>query len=375
MKDFLSYRKLFPITERYAYLNHAALCPISTLVQQRMERHLRDVAEHGLVHVDAWERSVSQIRADCARLIGAEPAEVAFVRNTSHGLSLVAAGLPWRSGENVLCAVSEEYPSNVYPWQRLEARGVELRAVAAPGGRVETAAYARAGDARTRLVAVSSVQYATGWRADLEELGRLCAERDWLLCVDGIQSVGVLPVDVRAAGIHFLAADSHKWMLGLPGIGIFYVDAALAGSLEPALIGWRSMREAFNFDQTKIDLRPDALRFEEGNLPYALIEGMGASVQMLLELGVARVEQRVRQLQDHLTARLREDGHEVASSPEERHRSGAITFRPRGGDPTGLVARLAQRGVVVSCRRGLVRVSPHFYNLEEELDRLVELAS
>jgi selenocysteine lyase/cysteine desulfurase len=375
MIDLLPYRKLFPVTERYAYLNHAALCPISTAVTSRMDAHLRDAAEHAIVHIDTWEQSLEKVRADASRLIGAAPAEVAFVRNTSHGLSLVASGLAWRQGDNVLCATTEEYPSNVYPWQRLAARGVELRPVPAPEGRVEVDAFARAGDGRTRLVAISSVQYATGWRTDLAELGRLCASRDWLLCVDGIQSVGILPLEVKAAGVHFLSADSHKWMLGLPGIGIFYVDAALAATLEPPLLGWRSMKDAFNFDQVKLDPRADALRFEEGNLPYALIAGMGASIEMLLEIGVDRARQRIFELNDHLVRRLQEHGHEVTSSLEEPHRSGTITFRPRQGSAQELVARLLERGVVVSCRRGQVRVSPHFYNVEDELDRIVDAAS
>jgi selenocysteine lyase/cysteine desulfurase len=375
MIDLLPYRKLFPVTERYVYLNHAALCPISTAVAARMQAHLREVAEHGIVRVEAWERGVQSVRTDAARLLGAAPAEVAFVRNTSHGLSLIASGLSWSGGDNLLCAAGEEYPSNVYAWQRLASRGVELRSVPAPGGRVEVEAFARAGDARTRLVAVSSVQYATGWRVDLKELGRLCAERGWLLCVDGIQSVGLLPLDVKAAGIHFLAADSHKWMLGLPGVGILYVDAALAPALEPALIGWRSMREAFDFDRTRLELRPDALRFEEGNLQYALIEGLGASLEMLLQIGVERIEARVRELQRRFVERLLEAGHEVLSALEAPHRSGSVAFRPRKGESATLVRRLGEQGVVVSCRRGAVRVSPHFYNIEDELDRVVDAAS
>lgn len=370
--DFAQHRALFPITQRYAFLNHAGLSPVPTTAVEAVHRAIADQAAHGLAHIDAWEQGQERVRAAAARLMGAAPAEVAFVRNTSHGLSLVAAGLDWREGDNVLCATTEEYPSNVYPWQRLERRGVSLRTVAAPGGRVQAEAFAAAADRNTRLVAVSSVQYATGVRADLAALGQLCRERGWWLCVDGIQSLGVLPTDVRGCGVHFFAADAHKWLLGPSGVGVLYVDREALPALEPALVGWRSTKEALNFDQVKLDLRDDAGRYEEGSLAYALIEGMGASIDLLLEVGVDRIWARVRALNDHAAEALRRAGHAVeAPTGDDPARSGSITFRPRAGDPVALAERLGAEGIAVSCRRGRVRVSPHFYNTEEELDRLV----
>jgi selenocysteine lyase/cysteine desulfurase len=235
--------------------------------------------------------------------------------------------------------------------------------------------FAAAGDARTRLVTCSSVQYTSGFRADLEALGRLCADRGWLFCVDGIQSVGAIPTDVKRCGIHFLSADSHKWMLGLVGIGIFYAGTGYANQLDPPLVGWRSTKTAFDFDHALLDLRDDALRFEEGNLPYPLIEGMGAAVRMLLEVGIDRVWARIRALNDYLVDRLQHEGHKVTSPMEDLHRSGVVTFIPRDGESAALVRHLQESGVIVSCRRGQVRVSPHFYNVEDELDRIVAAAT
>ncbi|MEQ1501042.1 MAG: aminotransferase class V-fold PLP-dependent enzyme, partial [Myxococcota bacterium] len=275
-------------------------------------------------------------------------------------------GIDWHPGDVVLVATSEEYPSNVYPWQRLARRGVELRAVPAPGGRLDPAAFAAAGDARTRLIAVSSVQYATGVRVDLPALGQLCRDRGWWLCVDGIQSLGVLPCDVKAAGVHFLAADSHKWMLGLPGIGVLFVDRSVVGAIEPALIGWRSTKTRFDFDRVALDLRDDALRFEEGNLPYALIEGMGAAIDLLLDARVERIRDHVFRLNDVLVERLRRDGHTV-TSPTDAARSGSVVFRPKVGDPVAIAEALHRAGVILSCRRGALRVSPHLYNTADEV--------
>lgn len=369
--DLDRWRALFPVTARHVYLDHAAMGPLPEPAVAAMTARARSAADDGIVPIEAWEKALEQVRADAARLVGCGADEIAFVRNTSHGLSLVAAGLDWRPGDNVLCAVSEEYPSNVYPWQRLAARGVELRAVPAPGGGVDPAAFARAADARTRLVAVSSVQYGSGYRVDLAALGQVCAERGALLCVDGIQSLGAIPCDAKALGVHFLAADSHKWMLGPAGVGVLYVDRAVAERVDPALVGWRSTKTALDFDRLALDLRPDAARFEEGSLPYALIDAMGASIRLLLDVGIDRVWARIRGLGDRLVDGLTARGHPVGSPTTPGARSGAVTFTPRTGEAPSLAADLRPRGIVVSSRRGRVRVSPHFYNTADEIDALL----
>jgi selenocysteine lyase/cysteine desulfurase len=180
---------------------------------------------------------------------------------------------------------------------------------------------------------------------------------------------------VKAAGVHFLSTDSHKWLLGPPGVGALFVDEAVLPRIEPVLVGWRSTREALNFDQAKLELRDDAAKFEEGNLPYALIEGMGAAVDLLLEVGVDAVWARIRALGDRLVDQLRAGGHAIDSpTGDDPARSGTIAFRSANGrDPVDLVARAAAAGVMVSARRGRVRVSPHFYNTPDELDRLVDI--
>ena len=368
------WRSLFPITKRYAWFNHAGVAPTSTRVIERMRAHLEDYLQHSVVHGDAWEERTSEVRGLCARLIGADADEVAFVRNTSHGLSLVGAGIDWREGDGILCALDDEYPSNIYPWQRLsERKGVRVQAIRSHNEAITPEAIVEAADERTRMLVISSIQYASGYRVDLEELGALCASRGWYFCVDAIQSLGAFPIDVKRCKIHFLAADSHKWMLGLPGIGLFYAEKTLIPSLEPALIGWKSTIDGWEFDRADLRLLPTAGRFEEGTPAYALIDGLGAAVELLLEIGIDPINRRIIEIRERLREGLLDLPVTILGSWPPAHRSGALTFRPRSGTSDELVEFLSRRGVVASCRRNRVRLSPHFYTSEDEVARVLEV--
>jgi cysteine desulfurase / selenocysteine lyase len=224
---------------------------------------------------------------------------------------------------------------------------------------------------RTRLVALSSVQFATGYRADLEAIGALCERSGVLFCVDGIQSVGCLPVDVKKSRVHFLSADSHKWMLGVSGIGFLYVDRDVLPRVRPVLVGWRSTTDAWNFNRSHFELRPDARKFEEGSHNYAGTYALGAALGLLLEVGLENVEARIRELLTHADRELRALGCDTGPSPE--HRAGILTFLPPRGEAKALATYLSERDVCCSLRRGRIRISPHFYNQPAELDRLVAL--
>ncbi|XXF79609.1 aminotransferase class V-fold PLP-dependent enzyme [Myxococcaceae bacterium GXIMD 01537] len=369
--SFESYRAQFPVLEEQLYLNHAGVAPTSLRAAAASKEWLDDLVHHGIRHERGWEARVERIRAQTARLVGASAGEIAFVRNTSHGLGLVAEGLDWKPGDEVAVATSLEYPSNVYPWLHLKDRGVNVRDIEAREGGVTPEAVAAALTPRTRLVAVSSVQFATGYRTDLEALGALCERAGVLLCVDGIQSVGCLPVDVKKSRVHFLSADSHKWMLGISGVGFLYVDAAVLPRLRPVLVGWRSTTDAWNFNRTHFELRADAAKLEEGSASYATLFAMGAAVDLLLEVGPEAMEARIRELLARAEGGLRSLGCEVGPAPE--HRAGILTFLPPGAEPRALAQYLAERNVSVSLRRGRIRISPHFYTRPEEVDRLVEL--
>ncbi len=372
MNPLRSYRAEFPVSRTHVFLNHGGVAPTSTRVADAVNAFVESTARVGRPSFDHWESLAAGCRERFARLVGCAPDEVAFVRNTSHGLSLLAAGLDWRPGDRVAAATSVEYPSNVYPWMDLHERGVAaLDAIPADeAGTVTVEAAARVLRPRTRVLAVSSAQYATGAVTDLAGLGRLCRERGVLLCVDGIQTVGALPLDVKAAGIHFLSADSHKWMLGLMGIGAVFVDRSVVGRIRPPLLGWRSTTDNFNFDRVHFELLPDAGRFEEGSLAYPLIAGFSAALELLEEAGVERVEAHVRDLVDDLADRLERLGCETAPARDRRRHM--VTFRHSDVPGEVLEEGLAAAGVVVSLRRGRIRVSPHLYNTIDEMERVAE---
>ena len=285
---------------------------MSLRVKKAIETFLAESAEGGAFHYPRWAQQVVNIRRSCAGLVNADPNEIAFVKSTSHGLSIVANGLHWRAGDNLL-VYEKEFPSNLYPWLNLKTRGVEIRMIPSRDNVIDLDDIERLIDARTRLLAISSVQFATGFRVDLLKLGDLCRSRNVLFCVDAIQSLGVIPMDVKAFNIDFLSADAHKWLLGPEGIGIFYCRRELAEQLTPPLIGWKSVRNEFSFESPDFELKVDALRFEEGSMNVMGILGLGAAVDLLNEVGVDAVADRVLDLGDRIIGEAESRGFMVVT--------------------------------------------------------------
>jgi cysteine desulfurase / selenocysteine lyase len=370
--DVTQLRREFPALARQTYLNHAGVAPTSTRVARAVAEWIDDLVQYGVKNEHRWEERANEVRALCARLVGAGADEIAFVRNTSHGLGLIAEGLPWATGDEVAVCTELEYPSNVYPWLHLADRGVVTRAIEPRDGGVTPSAVEAAITARTKLVAVSSVQYATGHRTDLDAIGAICAARNVLFCVDGIQSVGAAEIDVKRSKIHFLSADSHKWMLGMPGIGFLYVDRAVIDRIRPVLVGWHSTTDAWNFDRAHFELRRDVVKLEEGSPAYTGIWGLGATVELLLEVGIKQIATRISELVALADRRLRDVGCETWPRAEDR--AGIVTCVPRG-DVRAVHERLCASDVSVSLRRGRIRVSPHVYTLDDEIEKLVDVIS
>ncbi|MYG80529.1 MAG: aminotransferase class V-fold PLP-dependent enzyme [Gemmatimonadetes bacterium] len=372
MKRLTSFRDEFPISRTHIFLNHAGVAPTSLRAAAAVNGFMDSLARLGRPSFDDWESLAAGCRDRFARLVGCASDEVAFVRNTSHGLSLLASGLDWRPGDRVAAALSVEYPSNAYPWMDLDRRGIASLDVipAGAGGTVTVEAASRAIGPRTRVLAVSSAQYASGAVTDLIGLGRLCRERGVLFCVDGIQTVGALPTDVKEAGIHFLSADSHKWMLGIMGIGAVFVDRSVVERVHPPLLGWRSTTDAFNFDRVHFELLGDAGRYEEGSLAYPLIAGFSAALDLLEEAGIDRVAEHICALVADLAGRLEALGCVVAPDPEQRRHILTFHHDHLGGEQ--LLEALEAAGVVASLRRGRVRVSPHLYNTHDEMRRVAQ---
>jgi len=367
--DWDRWRHEFPITERCTHFNHAGVSPVSRRVAAAVTAFINEAMVVDAAVQRRWEERAEEIRASMARLIGARADEIAFVKNTSEGISLVAAGLDWRSGDNVI-AVDGEYPSNVYPWFGLRRWGVETRLVRPVQGCVRADDVAALADARTRVVSVSFVDWNSGGRTDLGAVGQLCRSRGMLFCVDGIQGVGALHLDVERDHIDCLAVGGHKWLLAPEGCGCLFVSRRVADRLQSVLHGWKSVTNAGTYLPYHFDPRPDAAKFEPGSPSQLGAQALGAAIDLLLEIGPARIEQRLFGLTDRLVAGLRQRGADIVSPWAPGQRSGIVVFQ-LGGEPQRVCAELTRQGFVVRVRGGGIRVAPHFYNNENDIDRLL----
>jgi cysteine desulfurase / selenocysteine lyase len=369
--DWTKLRSEFPITRNWAFFDHAAVAPLTAKARAAMDLWAKDLTENGDVYLGRWMKHVQKVRALFGQLLNADPLDIAFVKNTSEGIGIVAEGYPWQAGDNVVTA-EEEYPANLYPWMNLASRGVELRRVASRGGRLLVDDVCAAMDDRTRIVSLSWVEFASGFRNDLDVIGELCRQRGALFFVDAIQGLGVFPVDVQRSPIDFLAADGHKWLLGPEGAGILYVRRELVDRLHAVGVGWNSVVGALDFSRIDFTLKPHAGRWESGSLNVPGIVALGASLQMLLDIGIDAVSARILDVTGHLCRRLAErKGPIVFSSRLPGEGSGIVSLDVPS--PAELKTRCLANQIVVNHRAGRLRVSPHCYNTVEEIDKLVEL--
>lgn len=368
----------FAVLNELTFLNHAGVAPLSPAAA-RAVRAFADQAERRAYVDSGWYRRVEEVKAVAARLINARgPHEIAFVPNTSTGLAMVARGMPWRPMDNVVIT-SVEYPANRYPWEDLKRLGVKLIEVDQHAdGRIEVEDVIEGITDRTRVVSLSHVQYASGHRIELCRIGDMVHQARGYLCVDAIQSVGAMPVDVQAMNIDFLSADGHKWLLSPEGCGIFYCREDLIEMLHPAIVGWMNMVGASDYGDYKFQLQEDARRFEPGSYNVAGILGLGASMDMFLALGMDQVWSRIDALTTRLCAGLEARGYRIFSPRNEGGRSGIVTFDPppQSVRPTPPIKRvvgdLAAKGIIIVVREGRLRASPHFYNTVEQMDALVD---
>jgi selenocysteine lyase/cysteine desulfurase len=366
-----AYRALFPITERFAYLDHAAMGPPSRPVIAAQQEFIERQATLGSEMSPEIRAAKDRLRRAMAEFIGADPEEIAFTKNTPEGISIVASGLGWRPGDSVV-TTDLEFPANMYPWLNLRERGVEVRIVETESGRVPLDALIAACDATTRVLAISLVQFSTGFRSDLSKLAEHCRPRGIFLVTDAIQAAGVLPIDVHALGVDFLACASHKWLLAPFGMGWFYCRRELLERLSLVEIGGTSMVERPSFLDYQIDLKPTAERFECGMINATGMPGLQASLDLFNQVGRGAVEHAVLALTDRLVAGLEQRGYGVYSSRRPGEASGIVVFESDRRPASEIRQQLHEAGVICSVREGRVRVSPHFYNSAEDIDRLLE---
>jgi selenocysteine lyase/cysteine desulfurase len=366
-ENLMSYRTQFPVTESLMYLNHAAVAPLARPAAEAMKWLAEDTLNHGSLHYDRWLEAYANLRRAAARLVNGSPEEIALVKNTSEGIATVALGLDWRPGDRVII-FHEEFPANQYPWQRLESKGVTIEWLSStdPLDRIEQAA------AGARLLAISFVQYLTGYRANLEAIGEICRRRGVIYFVDAIQGLGAFPLDVQAAHIDALSADGHKWMLGPEGCGILYISRALQERVEPVEFGWTNVAGFNDYGNRNMDLRPDAGRYECGTLNTIGCFGLCASIQFLLEVGIDRIAPAVQALGDRIEAGVRRKGYLVMGERTPASGAGIVSFRKPGTESSAIVAGLRAKNIITAQRAGWVRASPHFYISPQEIEQMVE---
>jgi cysteine desulfurase/selenocysteine lyase len=369
---FREERAKFPVTRRYAYLNHAGRGPLSPPALAAMRR----ITEQMLyVHPDQLPGMIEDFRrarSSIAGLIGAPATSIGFVPNTSSGIAMAAGSLPIQSGDNVICARGE-FPANVYPWLNLTRRGVEVRFLENRPGGVTVDQVLEAMDSRTRAVALSWVGFSDGARIDTAAIGGLCAERGAYFVLDAIQGVGALRVDLE--GVDILVSGAGKWTLSPQGAGFAYIRPSLVEKLQPDRIGWLSIAGLAELGDLNaltdyhLKLVGDARRVETGSNSVLTQTALGESCRYLKELGPEAVEARIIALCDYLVDGLRRKGRPIVTPLVEGRRSGIVCFGVE--DAVNLVERLIERDVIVSAREGKVRAGIHFYNDEDDVDRLL----
>jgi selenocysteine lyase/cysteine desulfurase len=370
------FRREFAIDQLGIYLDHAAISPLPSRARRRMVRAL----EEATTEADAaWRHrlaEVERVRGLAAALLNAQPSELAFVPNTSTGLSLVAEGLSWTSGDNVVGCESE-FPANVYPWTGLDHFGVEYRRVGErDDARIDLDDIAAAIDDRTRVVAISWVQFASGFRLDLAAISELCRERGVLCVVDAIQGLGALELDVQKVGVDVVVAGGHKWLLAPEGVGICYIAGRVLERIRPVIRGWLSVKEPFGPATGAPEYREGASRLEVGTANVAGIYGLGASLELLSEAGAARIEGRVLSLAEHAASGLESIDFKVLGGRTRGERSGIVAAEPPGEmEASAIAAGLNERDVHLVERSGRLRVAPHFYTTHEEIERFLEILS
>ncbi|MEM7009062.1 MAG: aminotransferase class V-fold PLP-dependent enzyme [Thermodesulfobacteriota bacterium] len=360
-----NYRDIFPITKDFIYLDHAGVSPVSLRVKNSVDEFLQNASGQTKMDYSLWGERIEQVRASCAKLIGAKPSEVAFVKNTSHGISIVSSGLDWKKGDN-LVVFEKEFSSNIYPWQSLNDRGVEVRLIPLKDERILFEDIENLIDSRTKLITMSTVQSVNGFMIDLNKLGDLCRSKGILYFVDAIQSLGAVSMDVEKSKADFLAADGHKWLLAPEGIGIFYCREELATQIKPSLIGWKSVEDDLNFESYDFKLKNNALRFEEGSMNTMGIYGLGAAVDLLLEVGVENIQNHILGLGDLIINEAKNRGFDIRTPLDHNERGGIISFSGEF-EPKEVAEKLFEKNIVVNNRGGALRVSPHFYTTEQDI--------
>ncbi len=365
-------RSLFQAATHYTYLNSAAVSPIPAPAIEAINRQLADVAAHGTLHFDEWVDTKNRARALIGKMLKVRAGQVAFLRNTSDGFASIANGLKWDSGDNIV-SFEREFPANFYAWRRLRDEfDVELRLCPERNGRIDLDELTSLIDSNTKIVALSAVQYASGFNSDLERIGRAARAVDALFCVDIIQGFGAMPFDLPAQFVDAACGSSHKWLCAPEGCGIFYLSDRARERIKPTLVGWISVETPWDFEDRRQPFKSTALAWESGTGAASLFYGLEQSLKLLHETGAENIESHLSDLSDHLCDNLAGKNYEIVSSRAKGEKSAIVCIKHLGGQSSNQIAAvLENQKVIVSPRGNRIRVAPHFYNNIEDIDNLL----
>lgn len=358
----------FPLSEELIYLNHAAVAPWPKRTSAAVIAFAEQNTRYGSHFYLDWMAKEAECRVQLQTLLNAPSADdIALVKNTSEALSFVAYGLTWQTGDNIVSS-NEEFPSNRLPWQSLANQGVEFRQADLNSADTPEQALFALVDDHTRLLTISSIQFASGLRVDLEKIGTFCQQRGILFCVDAIQSLGAVQFDVQAYHADFVMADGHKWLCGAEGLGVFYSTPAAREQLKLTQYGWHNMKDTHNYENKPWEIHPTARRFECGSMNTLGIHALSASLSLLLELGMETVEALVLKNAETVQAEIAKNSQLLLiSSAHSPLKSGIVVFKHRTITNDVLYKHLQANGVVCALRGGGIRFSPHFYNTQQEI--------
>ena len=365
----------FPLDEDLIYLNHAAVSPWPQRCCEVVKRFAEENTRTGAYHYPDWAKQETHLREQLRQLINAQSIDdIALLKNTSEALSVVAHGLSWSQGDNIIIS-DQEFPSNRMVWESLQSQGVELRQIDLASSTSPEQALIDAMDKQTRLLSISSVQYASGLRLDLRQLGHVCRQQNVLFCVDAIQSVGALQTDVEEMQADFVMADGHKWMLGPEGLAFFYSRPAAREQLKLHQFGWHMAEDYLNFDNRDWQVAHSARRFECGSPNMLGIQALSASLSLLLEIGMEVVERQLLDNTRHLFAGLKATKNlSILSNTDEGRFAGIVLFQHSHIPAQQLYPSLMEKGVVCAARGQGVRFSPHFYTHKNKISEAVRIA-
>ncbi len=364
----------FPLNDKLIYLNHAAVAPWPQRTLDALKGFAEENTLYGSQHYLQWLKKENTIRQQLKQLLNAPSVDdIALVKNTSEAISFVAYGLSWSKGDNIVSS-NEEFPSNRIPWESLASQGVEFRQADLNSNTSAEEALFSLVDANTQLITISSIQFASGIRLDLEKIGQFCKENNILFCIDAIQSLGAVEFDVQAYQADFVMADGHKWMFGPEGLGVFYTNPESRSKLKLTQYGWHMMANTHDYENKPWEIHPTAKRFECGSPNMLGIHAWSASLSLLLETGMDNIEARVIENSDYLMQIINSHQHLILlSNQQAKLKSGIVLFKHNTIDNNQLYKHLQDHNVVCALRGGGIRFSPHFYHSKEELDKAIDI--